>query len=202
VKRVPPSAANVHEIFDFLCSIGDIEVLGDTSDLETLLNDLEYLDNVSDSKLFHKKSSTVARAKSRRWYKANKARVKKLQQKIKISKAAAAKKKIMAKSDRSPIKKKQRKRNHTKSHVNEKRLKRGAQKIVNSWFRPHEYKIIRPFTINENIDARINEDILHYGNDNYELIQKDGRRFKLEINRGVIGQFIKLKSLVTVDDFT
>ena len=123
VRRfVAPSGGDVQEvILDFLLDIDtDVLSVSDMKMLETLFDDLEYLHNVELNEALHraKKSTTIARAIARRWYKKNRARVKKLQARIKKSKGLQKKKEIMAKSDRTLTKKKKKKYN-TQHHMNE-----------------------------------------------------------------------------------
>jgi hypothetical protein len=193
----------MHEVFQFLLDIENPSAFADSDAFADFLTDLEYISThkMNEERHFAKKSDVISRIRARKWYSQNSSRVKKKAAALKANKAKMKKKEIMAKSDRTGEKKKAKKKYATKKHVSDERLKKGARLIVENWFTPHEYKIVRAFTINEKLDARIGEDILHYGNDTYKLLKKDGRRFKMEINRGFISQFIKLKSLCTVEDF-
>ena len=102
VKRVAPSGSDVAQsntvvesMLDFFLDV-DVDVLesADLNALNTLFNDLDFITQVgmNESLHFTKKSTTGARSTSRKWYKANSARVKKLQDKIKKSKALKKKK--------------------------------------------------------------------------------------------------------------
>jgi hypothetical protein len=104
----------------------------------------------------------------------------------------------MAKSDRN-LKGKKKKKYNTAGHVSDERLKKGARLIVEKYFEPHHYRVIKTFTINSNITARLNEKIDHHGLDSFELIKRDGSRIKFEVNAGKIKPFIKLGALVMGD---
>jgi hypothetical protein len=206
--RKAPSATDaantVHEeIFNFLLNC-EPDAFKSPDDFSDFLTDIEFISNsdLNEERHFAKKSTSLDRTRARKFYKKNKPKIKAMQDKIKSSKGLQKKKEILAKSDRNLKGKKKKKYNtagHEKKHVSDARLKKGARLLVEKWFEPAHYRCIKTFTINEQITARLNEEVLYYGNDSYELVKRDGRRFKIEIKPGVIGPYIKRGVLCTED---
>ena len=206
-KRFAPSGSILEDLLEFMMDVAP-DALPETEidNLGQLFGDLEYLDNrqMNEARHFTRKSTTIARSRARKWYQKNKGRVKKLQARLK-TKAAKKKKEIMSKSDRTPIKKrKKRKYPGTKNHINaaiDRKIERGARNIVEKMLEPHRYRVIRRFTINENIDASLNELIEHYGNETWVLEKRNGKRYRFEVNNGVLAPYIKLEYLIETEDF-
>lgn len=207
VKRFAPSGSILEDMLDFMMDVAP-DVLPETEveDLIIILGDLEYLENrqMNEARHFTRKSTSIARSRARKWYQKNKGRVKQLQARLK-TKAAKKKKEIMAKSDRTPIKKKKKKKYPgTKNHIHaaiDRKIERGARNIVEKMLEPHRYRVIRRFTINENIDASLNELIEHSGNETWVLEKRNGKRYRFEVNNGVLAPYIKLEYLIETEDF-
>jgi hypothetical protein len=202
--RKAPSATDaansVHEeIFNFLLDC-ETDAFTNPDDFADFLTDIEFISNtdLNEARHFAARSTSLDRTRARKFYKNNKPKIKAMQDKIKKSKGLQKKKEILAKSDRN-LKGKKKKKYNTKNHVSDARLKKGARMLVEQWFAPHSYRVIKTFTLNEQITARLNEEVLYYGNDSYELIKRDGRRFKIEIKPGVIRPYIKRGVLCTED---
>jgi hypothetical protein len=207
-KRQPsPSATGasnafeiMHEVFDFLLDINP-SALDVPEDFGQFLSDLEYISNheMNEEKHFAKKSDAISRIRARKFYKAKKAKILAMQKKLKDNKSKQKKKQIMKKSGRTLTGKTKKKYPGTKKHVSDARLKKGARLIVEKWFSPHSYRVIKSFTLNEKVTARLNEEILHWGNDTFEIIKRDGRHIKFEVPPGKIIPFLKMGALCTED---
>jgi hypothetical protein len=156
---------------------------------------------MNEEKHFAQKSSSGDRARARRFYKSRKAKIKAMQKRLKDNKAAEKRKEIMAKSQRTGEKKRKKRKYNTKNHISDSRLKKGAQAVVNKWFSPTPYRVIKSFSINSDIDAVLNEKMDFYGNESWVLTKRNGKKYRLEINKGVLAQFIKHEALIETEDF-
>jgi hypothetical protein len=201
---------NVHMILDDL-EFGHLRCLNESgfydvsdSDITDPVNENNRRE-INEALHFTKKSTSIARSTARKFCKKNRGRILKMADKLRKNKAAQKRKEIMSKSQRSGEKKKKKKKYPgTKDHVNDavdKKIKDGARQIVENWFSPHHYRVIKSFTLDKTVTASLNEKIEHYGNDSWILEKRDGRRFRFEVNQAVIKPYIKLTALINSGDF-
>ena len=218
VKRdIAPSASKVFEdMLDFFCDV-EPDLIPETEKerLITLLDDLDYLDRtqinesgadpepihannwreINEGRLKAKHSNTPEKSAARKWYAQNKARVKTLALKLKISKGTQKKKQIMKKSDRT-LTGRDKKQYNTDAH--ESTFKLGARAAVNRLFKNESYRVKQSFTV-AGIDARLNETMEHVGKDTWILCKRSGRRFQIEIEDKKIMTCLKKGDLTAED---
>ena len=212
-KRVTPSAGDAQgELLEFFMDI-DTDVLeySDLDTLETLFDDLEWLHSkgLNEALHFSKASHTPEKIRSRVWYKKNRGRVKKLQMRLKKSKAAQKRKEIMSKSQRTGEKKRKKVKYNTPGHVNEYgfagyikenkigenlklnsdiKRKRQIRKSLDEMFKPDCYRVVQEFTIGET-EALLLETWEHAG-DTWRLFKHNGEVWRFTLDKKEIEEFI------------
>lgn len=227
VKRdISPSAARVFEnVFDFLCDIEpDAFPESEIDSMCQLIDDLKYLDmtqmnevlsdnndelepihannwqEINEGQLKAKASHTAEKIRARKWYKANKSRVKKMAMRLKKSKGLM-KKKIRKKAGRTLSGREKREYDTDGHEAVNLTLRRGSRAAVNKLFENKPYRVIKSFSF-DGIEAGLNEKIEYVCGTTWILSKRDGSRYKIEVeNNKEFTQFLKNEADVTLEDF-